>query len=84
MHILENINLNSDKFWLKLSVLNSEFTEYIQVLHKNHFYNKTIKILLDDFMLGKIEKNDSIKLGTLIQITKLIPNPSSSDKKDVK
>ena len=83
MHILENINLNSDKFWLKLSVLNSEFTEYIQVLHKNHFYNKTIKILLDDFMLGKIEKNDSKKIVVQL-VTKLIPNPSSSDKKDVK
>ncbi len=83
MHILENINLNSDKFWLKLSVLNSEFTEYIQVLHKNHFYNKTIKILLDDFMLGKIEKNDSKKIVVQL-VTKPIPNPSSSDKKDVK
>ena len=81
MHILENINLNSDKFWLKLSVLNSEFTEYIQVLHKNHFYNKTIKILLDDFMLGKIEKNDSKKIVVQL-VTKPIPNPSSSDKKD--
>lgn len=83
MHILENINLNSDKFWLKLSVSNSEFTEYIQVLHKNHFYNKTIKILLDDFMLGKIEKNDSKKIVVQL-VTKPIPNPSSSDKKDVK
>ncbi len=83
MHILENINLNSDKFWLKFSVSNSEFTEYIQVLHKNHFYNKTIKILLDDFMLGKIEKNDSKKIVVQL-VTKSIPNPSSSDKKDVK
>ena len=57
MHILENINLNSSKFWLKLSLPNSPFKEYIQVLHKDHFYNKTVRISLDNDIKSKIKKD---------------------------
>lgn len=44
LHILENINLNLNKYWLKVYIPNSEWQEYIQIMQKSCFYNKSIKI----------------------------------------
>lgn len=78
MHILENINLNSNKFWLKFSIPNSSFKEYVQVSHKDHFYNRTVKIPLKEFNDSKIKK-DQLKKIIVEVVTNLNLNPNNSN-----